>query len=1145
MDLFDQLDALSRPKVEKKPWMDLVRMELVTDDTLSQVVDECITSGLYALDLEATSLDNRVFYADNGKPHTPYVQIVGYCLSPDGEVGYYIPVRHRTDSGQSHERNLSPHIVAEEMRRLEASDAVAIFHNGKYDHELLQFSEGEPIGEWDQPDKWEDTLILAYLRNSRQRRKSLKFLSNDDLGMEMIELDELFSDKQKKDLGGRLDFSVLDPDWEPVLWYACSDAICTYRLFKHIQPQALDPQPTGQSQATVYQIEKMTVTATRWMERNRININRDKVKELIFLGQKEWFESLGEVYQGAQRLLGRDVRPGWFRIMAGEVGTNRFDPGVMDPGYMAVREQAKRQAETLRLDPTMVSGKGKEKIRTITKEVPSLIDKRKKEKVGFLEVYDVTIPAQLGLLLRELGVEGLRPTEASGQVKTSQDEIQRVIEYAEATFPFMKKIKRFREVAKALGSNLFPVWRDSHPSRSPDGTIRVGFNGLKVDTGRFATPIPRTKDFSGSAGWNLLSIPATYDKEKPECMLRMREVVEAREGYTLFACDYAGVELRVVTNLSGERLWLDEFFRCSSCGTTFERDKPAPHFCPNCGSDKIGDLHSLTAFSIYGDHIKGTPDFKQLRQKSKSLNFAMAYGGGGSAAQRAVDVDIDEGWRIKRQFDKTYKDLHRWWEAQHNFARKYKFVTTAFGRRYPLPDIDHENGKFRSKAERNAVNGPVQGCLHPNTRIMTREGMFTAKDLYDRGSRFDVWTGQGWSAASPLFSGEKPVRETQFSAGSTIKTSPEHLFLAWREHEPNPVGRGDVLEWVRQRDLSLGEWVARSTPSRSLGVPEGLIRWVGRTVYDSSSYAGLSRAEKSAVLRLKKGSGSRPQCLKYLQKVPKTEVPETLWELLRYDWEKVTGSRDLGETVEMYDVEVHDDFHAFVADGCVVHNTSADITKLAMSLLYKECKKRGWLRKVMMIITIHDELVIEIHNSILEEALEVIEYAMAKNPVLARLRHPVHYKIDVEFGNDWTVPFNFTEMSHNKGGGSWTPELAEKFPKGYQSYLAHGGTPLEGYEASVVQEEPAPTQDTPATPSAPRDAFEVPVSGKNVEFVYRIPTHRFGVVLLTDLARIINKCQGRGTALLRVQDEHGENILDREVRVNPAQFKALADEYGV
>jgi hypothetical protein len=189
----------------------------------------------------------------------------------------------------------------------------------------------------------------------------------------------------------------------------------------------------------------------------------------------------------------------------------------------------------------------------------------------------------------------------------------------------------------------------------------------------------------------------------------MRTSIKAGPGKILFAIDYSGVELRIVTNLSNEPKWVDEFFRCSGCDHRFEKGLCPPHFCPSCWSDKIGDLHTLTALAIYGEDAATKSDFKQKRQAAKGLNFAMCYGGGGSAAQRSVGVDKEEGWRIKRQFDKSYRGLAKWWEEQHKTARKQKYVTTAYGRKYPLPDIDHTDGGFRSKAERNSVNGPVQG----------------------------------------------------------------------------------------------------------------------------------------------------------------------------------------------------------------------------------------------------------------------------------------------------------------------------------------------------------------------------------------------------------------------------------------------------
>jgi len=942
----DELEDLNRPEVLKIDWMNDKHMELVTAETIDRVIDECIESGLYAWDIETTGLDNRVFYGSNGTPYTTD-KIVGHCLSPDGQRGYYIPVRHM-DHGNPHEANVSITVANRALRRLADSEARAIFHHGKFDIEFLEFAEGEPIGCWDNPGSWEDTHILAYLRNTRERRKGLKFLSNQELGLQMIELKELFPPEEAKK--GYLNFSTLDPKWDPCLWYACSDAICTRLLYDLLHPGVMSPEPHGQSQETIYKVEKMCVPATRWMERCRINIDREKIEELIRLGQEEWFESLEAVYAEASKILNRDIRPGWFRVMTGVAdvpGNTPFDHNCIDPNYMGIREEAKKQAKQHKLDPMEPDAKGKERVQTVTKEVPTLVNPKQKERVPFPLVYDVTIPAQLGSLMRELGVRGLKATEKSGQVVTRKEELDRVLEAAGDKFPFMGKVKRFRETAKALSTNLFPIWYDTTPERAPDGCVWVGFNGHKVDTGRFSTPQPRSKGYHGQVRWNLHSIPATYDKKKPACMLRIREAIKARPGFILAAIDYSGVELRIVTNYSREPKWLAEFFRCSGCEHKFDRgqagvtpDAPPP-FCPECGSDKIGDLHTLTAISIYGEGIVGTKDFKNKRQKSKALNFAMCYGGGGLAAQRAVDVDKDEGWRIKRQFDGSYTGLRGWWEMQHRFGKKYEYVTTAFGRRYPVPDITHETRWIRAKAERNAVNGPVQGA-------------------------------------------------------------------------------------------------------------------------------------------------------------------------------------------------------------------SADIMKLAMSLLFKEFKKRGWLLKVLMTITIHDELVFEIAEDLAEEAIDVIVPIMTRAKPFLRLKWPVPLKVDVEIGDDWTVPHNLVEMEHNQAD-NWTPKLVRVFPTKYAHYLKCGGKPLEGVETPDVPDRPDTPDDTPGdTVQGPASAskiekvaYDAPKTGKGKVHIHIIQAEKLSYGLMERLAHIIHQVEGRGLETLKVVTDQGDVLWEEETLISATAFTVLAGEYNV
>jgi hypothetical protein len=298
------------------------------------------------------------------------------------------------------------------------------------------------------------------------------------------------------------------------------------------------------------------------------------------------------------------------------------------------------------------------------------------------------------------------------------------------------------------------------------------------------------------------------------------------------------------------------------------------------------------------------------------------------AAQRSVGVSKEEGWRLKRQFDKGYRGLVKWWKSQHATAKRQKYVTTSYGRKYPLPDIDHELGGFRSKAERNSVNGPVQG-------------------------------------------------------------------------------------------------------------------------------------------------------------------------------------------------------------------TCADIMKLAMALLHREIHKRGWQDIVLMTITIHDELVFEIREDVAAEAVDVIEDVMI-NRTVGKLGWAIPLTVDIEFGNDWTVPNNLTKMTHNQGGGDWDPRLAGIFPARYQKYLDEGGTPT-GAPAPPV---PQGTVSVEIADDPPEIAVEIPENGGG-EHIYRLAASRLTPEVAERLARVIARCRGRGTDTLRIETESGEDLLGDAVKVSLVEFQIVTRYEGL
>ena len=863
MSLVDDFFAqLQRPVVKKKAWMGKdVQLILGTKDNITQAVDEAINAqdGIYGLDTETTGLDTRVF---NGKTKC---SLVGICLAPSPDKAYYFPIGHNSGT------NIPWSIINKEFGRLLDPDVKArpVFHNASFDQEVLEYNGFYNLGtkwveengtkklksRWDSSDSWDDTYTLICLLRPRDKaNRGLKDLSKEYVGLEMIELNELFPTGVKN-----FNFSELDATWEACVWYAAADPVCTLRLYKALMDeinQGVQTRALPRSFMNIYTLEKGVSQAVRWMHRNRVYIDRAKVTEFVKEAQQEWWKSILEVYDGVKQELGRDVMPYYLRVLRGDYPAlkhlifNADDVSIYDTpsedGFQiisTVRKYAKGYSPDInqlikKKVPKLIQAFG---ISTKDSNAdtdddsdldPELMDQINRarakeieeEDIEFPYYYDILSAQQLGLLFRELRVPGLLTTGASGQVATDKKIMDVYVEKNKETIPFMGKVSKFREYAKALTQYLIPMLQDV---AEEDGTLKPRFMQLEADTGRFScktTSKPWEKK-DGGCRVPFQGIPSTGDTKKPRVMYRMRECIASRDKeFFLAAIDYSGVELRIVTNLSGEKKWLEEFFHCSGCDKRFAKEmgadgivKAPPSIC-ECGSDKIGDLHTLTAVAFYGEEAKQRKDWKALRGNAKGVNFGLCYGGTGKAVQRSIPGCTEqEGEEKYKTFIKTYDGLTAWWDKQKAMGKQYGYVTTAFGRFQPTPYL-MENPPLRGKEKEN------------------------------------------WS----------------------LKNKNER----WR-----------------------------------------------------------------------------------------------------------TKSKDERKSV-----------------NSPVQGTSADITKLAMLLIYRMVREKKWEDKFRLILTIHDELVFEIHESILKEAIDETVKRMSRNDFVKKLNWGVPLTVDVEMGHDFTVPYDRKDL---------------------------------------------------------------------------------------------------------------------------------------
>lgn len=89
-----------------------------------------------------------------------------------------------------------------------------------------------------------------------------------------------------------------------------------------------------------------------------------------------------------------------------------------------------------------------------------------------------------------------------------------------------------------------------------------------------------------------------------------------------------------------------------------------------------------------------------------------------------------------------------------------------------------------------------------------------------------------------------------------------------------------------------------------------------------------------------------------------------------------------------------------------VQGTAADIIKLATRYAHEDLEKAGLLNKAHLVLQIHDELVYEIQESVLDKASKIIKDAM--EGVLERSY--LKYKTDIPLEVKYNSGDNFSEV---------------------------------------------------------------------------------------------------------------------------------------
>lgn len=268
---------------------------------------------------------------------------------------------------------------------------------------------------------------------------------------------------------------------------------------------------------------------------------------------------------------------------------------------------------------------------------------------------------QLGeVLFAKLRIDPKPRMTKTKQFRTDEEYIQSLAH----RHPIVDLVLEYRGVKKLLSTYV-----DALPLlvNRRTGHIHTSFNQAVTATGRLSSTNP-----------NLQNIPIRDARGK-----RIRQAfIPSDDDHLLLSADYSQVELRLMAHLSDDASLIEAF--------------RAGH-----------DIHRATAARLFHESLDSVTE--EQRRRAKTANFGIIYGISAFGLAQRLDIPRSEAKEIIEGYFVSYPKVKEYMDRAAEQARSQGFVSTIFGRRRYLNDIDSRNAVARGVAERNAINAPIQG----------------------------------------------------------------------------------------------------------------------------------------------------------------------------------------------------------------------------------------------------------------------------------------------------------------------------------------------------------------------------------------------------------------------------------------------------
>jgi DNA polymerase-1 len=283
---------------------------------------------------------------------------------------------------------------------------------------------------------------------------------------------------------------------------------------------------------------------------------------------------------------------------------------------------------------------------------------RAQELVG--RPFNLGSPKQIGdVLFGEMSMKGGKKT-ATGQWSTDSD----VLESLALEHELPRVLLDWRQLSKLKGTYTENLIAAIAPST---GRVHTSYALAATTTGRLSSSDP-----------NLQNIPVRTEEGR-----KIRKAFIAAPGNVLISADYSQIELRLLAHIGD----IPQLKRAFQEGL---------------------DIHAMTASEMFDTPIEGMDPM--IRRRAKAINFGIVYGISAFGLANQLGIGQGEAGAYIKTYFERFPGIQAYMDVTKTFVREHGYVSTIFGRKINIPDIEAKSAAQRQFAERAAINAPIQGA---------------------------------------------------------------------------------------------------------------------------------------------------------------------------------------------------------------------------------------------------------------------------------------------------------------------------------------------------------------------------------------------------------------------------------------------------